>query len=925
MMNNLLLGTWRVLSMRLLTPFTLPNANGQQQQSVAASNLSTTHPIRSRPVNSFWSLSIIVISLLGASPVSAEDFEGLSYTLDTPTSGEATLTDLADGSINVIDNIPGRVIFNSKSYTVTSIGDRAFKDKNLTSVTIPEGIINIGTEAFSNNKLTSLDIPSSATNIKGFAFSNNTLDSVTLPSNATRIWEGVFFDNRTLTSIIIPDSVLTIERSAFKNTGLTSVTIPNNVTTIEESAFSNSALISLIIGNSVTSIGVNAFSVTSLTSLIIPDSVINIDDYAFSIISELTSLTLGESVQSIGEYAFSQNGLVGELMIPNSVNTIKEGAFEKNKLSSVQIGSGLTRLNFAVFNENELTAVKFLGDYPTASGTFFDRRAFDRNTSLNLIQACKNKTGWDDIRFATGSQDITVSSIDCSYSQNGLSYYLDDPTNGEATAAGLASDSDERDIDIPDEVRKSGVTYTVTRIEGFSNKSLNSVLIGENVTAIEAYAFGGNQLTSVIIPDSVTRIETVAFSDNKITKVTFLGGYYSDFDADAFAGNTDLATIEACIGSEGWEGKSFNIDNTSLTITLVSCDISVDGLAYEVVEAQNAFEYYEQNLASAIQDCVGCHSSSEGTLGALESNANQTNYTAFSEYITAGNGERLLSKVRGVSHSGGEQFALGSNEYIALSEFLELETNNTASATVLGRSSDSENTVIDIPDNVTLNGVTYPVTSVAPNAFKNAPITAVTIGSNVTSIGFVAFCGSPELTSVTIPGQMVSIGSNAFCGIESVKFMGDYSTGFTPDAFEYDFKLTPSFTVEACFDSPSWDGVSFQAGRENVMVTLCADVYISRISNAAESGDTSKLTIEDLTALVDLKNIEPDNIDAYLAAISAGDGEDLDTLTEIQTLVNEVNNKDNSNDITDSNDSAPGLPLWLFKVAKDAEAARVNP
>jgi hypothetical protein len=1058
MMNNVLLGTWRVLSRRLSSTFTLPNANGQQQQSVAASNLSTTHPIRSRPVNSFWSLSIIVIGLLSASSVSAEDIDGLAYTLNSPNSSEATVTGLASGSVATAIDIPDTVIFDSRRYSVTSIGDRAFKTKELISVTIAEGVINIGRSAFTENKLTSIIIPSSATDIEAYAFSDNTLTSVTLPSNATRIWEGAFNKNRTLTSITIPDSVTSIEAYAFNDTGLTSVTIPKSVTTIAESAFAGSELTSLTLGNSVTSIGESAFQTTDITSLVIPDSVTSIADYAFRFTSELTHLTLGEGLETIGMSAFEQSSISGHLVIPNSVTRIEQSAFEKNDIDTLLLGSGLTFIALDSFSDNNLTAITFLGSNPTST-TAFNSRAFRGNAGLDSIDACNDGTGWNGKVFSNGTNDIeVVAGCNFTVDVDDLNYDLNFPKDGEATLTGFASgktsttivigdiitrkgrdykvtlvkdnafeDSDITNVSIPnsvlyigantfsidsltsvdfrgdrnssfstrpfssyenlsyvnvcsdkanwnnvtfnngksdiavtvvnctfkysynsatseaeikgfsddyrdgivasetlvmpDEVSRNGTTYSVTKIGGLHQNALTSVTIGKNVETIASYALAENQLTSVTIPASVKSIESIAFIVNKLTSVMFLGDNpgSNSIRSDSFSNNPDLTTINACEGSEGWDGIIFNNSTSDIAVALVSCDISVDGLSYEVVEAQNAFEYYEQNLASAIQDCVGCHSGSQGTLGALKSNANQTNYTAFSEYIAAGNGERLLSKVRGVSHSGGEQFALGSNEYIALSEFLELETNNTASATVLGRSSDSENTVIDIPDNVTLNGVTYPVTSVAPNAFKNAPITAVTIGSNVTSIGFVAFCGSPELTSVTIPGQMVSIGSNAFCGLESVKFMGDYSTGFTPDAFEYDFKLTPSFTVEACFDSPSWDGVSFQAGRENVMVTLCADVYISRISNAAESGDTSNLTIDDLTAIVDLKNIEPDNIDAYLAAISAGDGEDLDTLTEIQTLVNEVNNKDNSND------SAPGLPLWLFKVAKDAEAARVNP
>jgi hypothetical protein len=132
---------------------------------------------------------------------------------------------------------------------------------------------------------------------------------------------------------------------------------------------------------------------------------------------------------------------------------------------------------------------------------------------------------------------------------------------------------------------------------------------------------------------------------------------------------------------------------------------------------------------------------------------------------------------------------------------------------------------------------------------------------------------------------MTSIGSNAFCNIESVNFLGDYSSGFSPDAFN----PSTGLTVEACFDSTSWNGISFKSGQKDVEVTLCAEVYISRISNAAENNNVTSLTINDLTAINGLENIESGNVEAYLAAISTSSGSDLDTLTEIQALVDGVN------------------------------------
>ena len=82
---------------------------------------------------------------------------------------------------------------------------------------------------------------------------------------------------------------------------------------------------------------------------------------------------------------------------------------------------------------------------------------------------------------------------------------------------------------------------------------------------------------------------------------------------------------------------------------------------------------------------------------------------------------------------------------------------------------DSEAKNITIPDTITINGVTYKVTSIADNAFKgNKTVTKITVGSNVTTIGKNAFSNCSKLKTVTIGKNVTSIGANAFNGCTSL-------------------------------------------------------------------------------------------------------------------------------------------------------------
>lgn len=89
--------------------------------------------------------------------------------------------------------------------------------------------------------------------------------------------------------------------------------------------------------------------------------------------------------------------------------------------------------------------------------------------------------------------------------------------------------------------------------------------------------------------------------------------------------------------------------------------------------------------------------------------------------------------------------------------------------TVVYKGSKKQKASVTVPDTVTIDKVTYKVTSIAANAFKNnKKLKKVVIGKNVTKIGKKAFYGCSKLKKITVKTTKLTkknVGSQAFKGI----------------------------------------------------------------------------------------------------------------------------------------------------------------
>lgn len=99
---------------------------------------------------------------------------------------------------------------------------------------------------------------------------------------------------------------------------------------------------------------------------------------------------------------------------------------------------------------------------------------------------------------------------------------------------------------------------------------------------------------------------------------------------------------------------------------------------------------------------------------------------------------------------------------------LTKKENGTAEVVYAG-TTDDDATVVEVPAEITIDGVVYPVTKIQDNAFKNNDkVTRIIVGKNITEIGKNAFAGCENLERIVIGKKVERIGSKAFKNCKSL-------------------------------------------------------------------------------------------------------------------------------------------------------------
>ena len=296
--------------------------------------------------------------------------------------------------------------------SVTSIGKSAFEDcSKLDSLTI-KGVATsmIGASAFAGcTSLTSLSLVGSFQTIGDFAFADCGMTSLTIDATITSI-EKYAFSSSSLTSLSLTGNVQKIGDYAFANcTSLTSLSLTGNVQKIGDYAFSScSSLNTVTFPKSPTSIGSHAFdSCTSLNPIEIPGTVTEIGDCAFYNCDGLISATIEEGVQSTGADMFYGCDYLATVKLPESLTTIADGSFAFcSNLNHVKIPASVTYIGNSAFSNctslSEITlrdGVKTIG-----ANAFFSCQALTSITLPDSVTDIGKNAFW----YCSQLESITI-------------------------------------------------------------------------------------------------------------------------------------------------------------------------------------------------------------------------------------------------------------------------------------------------------------------------------------------------------------------------------------------------------------------------------------------------------------------------------------------------------------------------------------
>lgn len=232
----------------------------------------------------------------------------------TTENGEVTITDYTGTREHVL--IPSEI----GGFPVTALADKAFYEKHVTTVVVPDSVTEIGDLCFSgDNYLVSLTLPDGLAELSyGALESCYSLMDFELPKGLKTIGAGALQSIFYLTHLTIPAGVTDIEQMNFLMMhGLEEVSVAEGST-----SFTYDAENGLLMTADKARLLHCFFHLAPQKEIILPEGMKTIDPFAFHYDVTVEKIVLPEGTETIGLLAFGICPKLTEIVIPASVTAI---------------------------------------------------------------------------------------------------------------------------------------------------------------------------------------------------------------------------------------------------------------------------------------------------------------------------------------------------------------------------------------------------------------------------------------------------------------------------------------------------------------------------------------------------------------------------------------------------------------------------
>ena len=762
-------------------------------------------------------LASAIATSLSAAAYSFES-AGIYYNITGDNTVEVTYSDRDNNTYSGSISVPETVTNNGTEYSVTKIGESAFKGSAVTSVSMPEGITSIDYNAFSGcQNLETVALPESLT-IFGFrAFEScKLLKTIKIPSGVTAIPGSCFYCCSSLESVTIPEGVMTIGQYAFLGCNLKELTLPSTVTMIGSRAFVSNNRFQSITCNATTppSLGENAFNHNISTTVKVPLSSIaayrqaegwkNFTNYyGGEVIADgityridendamvaaaeatLTEANIPSSVEfegnqypviKINDEVFSGNTNLTSVTLPESLTTLGDRAFYTCKsLKTIKIPSGVTAIPDYCFNHClSLESVTI----PEGVTTIGDGAFFGCN-----------------LKELTLPSTVTMIEIGAFLSNNRCQSITCNATTPPNLGENVFGYNASTTVKVPlqsiaayrqavgwknfanyygGEVVADGITYRINEKEAMVVVAEATLTEANILSAVE---FEGNQYPVIKINDNV-------FADNTNLKAVTLPEGLVEIGAFAFNGCQNLGSVAlpeslTTLGSYAFYSckllKTIKIPSGVTTIPygcFLECSLLESVTIPEGVTTIGEFAFFCSNIKELIlpstvteigdnafyrPKSIICNAATPPTLGD----------NAFDNDITPSIKVPLQSIAAYRQAVGWKNFTnYYGGEVVADGITYRIDENGAMVA-----AAETSLTEANIPSAVEFEGNQYPVIKINDKVFSgNTNLKAVTLPEGLVEIGAFAFNECKNLASVALPESLTTLGSDAFQSCKSLR------------------------------------------------------------------------------------------------------------------------------------------------------------